>query len=120
MTLHILHKSQINYIYLRIPDRLKSLIKQQILKEFGTRLQSLVFFGSRVKNCESSESDLDMLVVLNGPIHLWDDTHRSVQALYDIQLAIEYPIHIIPVDAEKYREQAYALFRKAHEEGIVV
>lgn len=84
-----------------IPEDIKTGVKQRLAGAFGDRLRSVVFYGSRVTSRESSENDLDILVVLTGAVDLWEDTHASVRAPYDMQLHLDYSIDLTPVDAEQ-------------------
>lgn len=97
---------------------MKEDIKSRLQSAFGNRLVSVILFGSRVTGSSREDSDLDVLVVLKGPVHLWDDTKNAVTALYDLQLELEYPIHPLPVDAEMYERQEYAFYRAVKEHGV--
>ena len=93
-------------------------IKTRLQVAFSTRFKGVVLYGSEAKNEAHADSDIDLLVLLNSPIILWEDTHAIIDALYDLQLQILRPIHVTPVDVEAYEDGEYALFRNAKREGI--
>ena len=103
-----------------VSANLRARIEQNLRATFGVRLVRAVFYGSRVRGDEQPQSDLDVLVVLRGPVSLWADTHRASQSLYDIQLDSEFPIHALPVDSQAYEAGEFALYRLAKQQNHTV
>lgn len=99
-------------------EQLLSLIKSRLRKAHGTRLERVVLYGSEARGTAGAGSDIDLLVVLAGPISLWRDLRTSIDALYDLQLELDRSIHVVPVGEEVYRTGRYALCRVAMEEGV--
>lgn len=95
-------------------------IKRRLGDALGSRLCGVVAYGSRVRDDAQSDSDLDLLVLLNGGVRLGRDLDTIIRALYPLQLRLEYPIHAAPVDAHVYESGAYALYRNARREGITL
>jgi predicted nucleotidyltransferase len=100
------------------PTELKDKIKEKLHEKFGQRFVAVIFYGSRVRGTEQADSDLDALVILKGPLSLWKDTYAAVQAIYAIQLELDFPIHMLPVDARHFEEEKYQLYRSARQEGL--
>jgi len=99
-------------------EELLSRIKNCLQDAYGDRLQGLVLYGSEARGEAESDSDIDLLVLLNGPVGLWNDIRTNVYALYDLQLEFDRPIHAMPVDVEVFIAGEYALYRNAKKEGI--
>lgn len=95
-------------------------IKDRLEETYGDRLQGVVLYGSEVRGEAEPDSDIDLLVLLEGPIELWNDIKTNVNALYDLQLEIIRPIHAMPVDMEVFQAGEYALYRNAKREGIFI
>lgn len=95
-------------------------ITGRLARALGPRFRGVVAYGSRVRDDARPDSDLDLLVLIDGDVHLGDDLETIIAALYPLQLALDYPIHAVPVDAAVYESGGYALYRNARREGIAL
>ncbi len=94
--------------------------KERLAEVYGDRLRGLILYGSEARGEAQPESDIDLLVLLDGPIALGTDLRTIVDALYPLQLEVERPIHATPADPEDYEAGEFALYRKAKREGIAL
>lgn len=94
-------------------------IKERLQKAHGQRLRGVVLYGSEARHQGSSDSDVDVLVLLEGPIDYGKDLRTNIEALYDLVLALERPISAKPVAIAAYDAAAYPLYRNAKVEGIL-
>lgn len=101
-------------------EELLNQIKDRLRDAHGERLQGVILYGSEARGEAEPDSDIDLLVLLKGPIELWNDIRTNVHALYDLQLEVIRPIHAMPVDIEAFRAGKYALYRNAKREGVFV
>jgi len=95
-------------------------IKVRLQRTHGDRLQGVVLFGSAARSEVSEDSDIDVLVLLKGPIKLGRDLQRNIDALYPLSLEIGCPISAKPVDGRHYDEYDCPLFDSAKKEGIQI
>ena len=87
---------------------------------FGQRLQGLVLYGSEARGTADADSDIDLLVLLTGPVNHQRDSWACVRALYPLVLELNgRPIHAKPVDVERYEAGDWPLFAEAKKEGIL-
>ena len=89
-------------------------------KVYGTRLRGVVLYGSEARGESEPDSDIDVLVLLEGPIRLWDDIQTITAALYPLQLDLDRTLSAIPADADEYEKGSRSLYRHAQREGIRV
>lgn len=86
---------------------------------FGGRLKGVVLYGSAARADAREDSDIDLMVLLTGPVDWGRDLSRIVQAIYPLQLELPgRPMHAIPVDSDMFRRGEHALYRNAQRDGI--
>jgi uncharacterized protein len=85
---------------------------------FPSRLRQVILYGSTARNQASPDSDIDLLVLLEGPIDLDEDLRACIHALYPLVLETARPIDVLPVDQEQYRAQEFSLYRTVAAEGV--
>ena len=96
-----------------------SRIKSMLQDAFPQRLRGVVLYGSEARGTAEPDSDIDLLVLLTGPVNRRRDLWICIQALYPLVLELERPIHAKPVDVEQYEAQKWPLYRDVKREGIV-
>lgn len=98
--------------------QLRKLVKDGLQDAFGKRLRGVILYGSEVRGEAQPDSDIDFLVLLEGPTDHWEDSLTCINALYDLVLEIERPIHAKPVDVALYELQQSPLHQMVRREGI--
>ena len=93
-------------------------IKARLEQAYGDRLRGVVLYGSSARGEVTDMSDLDILVLLDGPVLLGTELRRIIDVLYDVQLQSDRPIHALPVDANAYEAGEFGLYRNAKHEGV--
>ncbi len=101
-----------------VPQETRREIRSRLEAAFQERLHDVILFGSHVRNESQADSDLDLLVLLKGPVRLGKDVETIVRALYPVQLELGIPIHAIPVAKDSFEAGGYGLYRNAKREGI--
>ena len=94
-------------------------IRERLAAAHGARLKGVVLYGSEARGEGAPDSDIDVLVLLQGPVVYWDDLRANIQAVYPLVLEIERPIHAKPVDIAAYEAAEFPLYENARTEGIV-
>ena len=87
---------------------------------YGTRLRGVVLYGSCARGSEALESDIDLIVLLEGPGNGAQEIRRIWEALYPLQLESDRLLSVVPADAALYNQGEYALYRQAKAEGVAL
>jgi len=95
-------------------------IRPRLEAAFGKRLKGVILFGSRACGDAAPDSDLDLLVVLEGPIDLGKDLDVIVHALSLLQGEVDYAISAVPADVRDFEAQKLGLYRNAKREGVAL
>jgi uncharacterized protein len=73
-------------------DPVLARLKAEIAALYGPRLKQVLLYGSRARGDHRADSDYDVLVVLEGPFHWWDEVKR----LGEISWQITYDTGAVP------------------------
>ncbi|MBI2339237.1 MAG: nucleotidyltransferase domain-containing protein [Deltaproteobacteria bacterium] len=95
-------------------------IRKSLLSVLADRFRGVVLYGSEARGKAMADSDIDILVLLDGPVDIGSDLRLIIRALYPLQLKIGRPIHSTPVDVQAYQAGQFALYRNAKSEGIQI
>ena len=93
-------------------------IKTRLQKVYRERLVGVVLYGSVARGDITDESDIDILVLLNGPVEYGNDLETNINALYPLSLELGRRISAKPVDANEYETVMCPLYEASRKEGI--
>ncbi|MGO8687995.1 MAG: nucleotidyltransferase family protein [Thermoguttaceae bacterium] len=85
---------------------------------FAARLRGVILYGSEARGTARPDSDIDLLVLLAGPVDLATDLVAVHGVLYPIALELGRRISAKPVDAEQYESIECPLYNAVHREGL--
>jgi predicted nucleotidyltransferase len=87
---------------------------------YGDRLKGLILYGSTARGEDTDESDIDLLVLLEGPVDAVAEIYRIWDVLYPLQLECDRLLSVMPADADSYSKGEYSLYRNVKEDGVAV
>jgi predicted nucleotidyltransferase len=100
----------------------------QILREYrrgleaiyGPRLARIILFGSRARQDAQPDSDIDIVVVLRGPVDPNEEIRRLSSVSATLSLKYDVVISAVYVSEDDYDSQDSALLMNVRREGILV
>ena len=87
---------------------------------YGERLRGVILYGSSARRDDTPESDIDLMVLLTGPVNVGEEIFRIWDVLYPVQLECDRVISVMPADADRYRRGDHNLYRNVLEEGVAI
>ncbi len=101
-------------------DPLLKRCAEAIRKAYPGRLAGIVLFGSAARGDDGPDSDIDILVLIDGDYGLLDEIEHLVDALYPLELESGRLISAMPAEAREYHRGMTQLYRNVIEEGIAL
>jgi predicted nucleotidyltransferase len=87
---------------------------------YGARLAEVVLFGSQARNEAWSDSDIDVLVVLKGPVDPNLEIPRVSPLASGLSLRHDVVISCVYVSEEDFRADESPLLLNVRREGVTV
>ncbi len=107
---------QVNPKVQAIMDTLRSRFEMM----YGPRLERMILYGSHARGDAESGSDIDVLVVLKGPVNSGEEISRTGDIITEISLDHGEVISCVFMDAGQFMHRNRPLLRNARREGITI
>ena len=92
--------------------------RQQLAALYGDRLRGVYLYGSYARGEAEEGSDIDVAVVLAGPVHRREESRRTSRLISDLSLRENCELMPFFLSQEEYHEAPYAIFRSIVREGV--
>ncbi len=93
-------------------------LRERFAELYGDRLIEMVLYGSRARGDAEPGSDIDILVVLRGPVNSGEEIARTGNIVSEISLKYDEAVICTFIDEERYRERNGPLLRNIRKEGV--
>lgn len=92
--------------------------KAEIEKLYSGRLKNVILYGSLARGDATEESDIDLLVILEGKVIPGKEIDRMIGLITEINLKHGVLISVYPVSAEDYSTLNSPLLINVRREGV--
>jgi len=106
-----------------VSERLQSLLaelRRRFEALYGPRLVRLMLFGSHARGDAEPGSDVDVLVVLEGPVRPGAEIARTGEITAEISLENNIVISCTFISADRFEHEESPLMINVRKEGVAV
>lgn len=116
----VIHSVTTSLEGMMVDKKLLAAFKQRLVEHYGERLKGVVLYGSEARGDADDDSDVDLMILLKGPVDTGREIRETTDALYCLQIEHEFfrPVEVIPVDARDYESVNIGIYKNVKEEGI--
>jgi predicted nucleotidyltransferase len=103
-------------------ERIKSLINQlkaQLIEMYGERIKKIILYGSYVRGEATRDSDIDILVLVDGSLNPFEVRESISDLLYDILLDEGELISVIAIPEDLFENYNSPFMLNVKKEGLV-
>ena len=93
-------------------------IRARLRPVYGDRLEDVILYGSASVGQMTEDSDIDVIILLKGPVQLLHDLETALRALLPLSQKYDHPISPKPIDARQYKTMDVPLFSRVRREGL--
>ncbi|MBV6450571.1 MAG: hypothetical protein MHPDNHAH_01295 [Anaerolineales bacterium] len=107
-----------------MPDNIKKILrelKKGLIEIYGDQLKAVYLFGSFARGeGKLPNSDIDVMIVLNGEFNYWKTYERASQLIADVSLEHDVVISAKLASEIKYTNSEMPLYINVRREGVPV
>jgi type I restriction enzyme S subunit len=93
---------------------------EQLAALYGDRLKGVYLYGSYARGDAREDSDIDIAVVLEGPVDAWEEDRRTSEITDDLSLRHNGLLMPFFLSEQEHRQTPYAVHRNIVREGVRV
>ena len=95
-------------------------LKEGLKEIYGPRLKKLILYGSQARGAAGPDSDIDVAVILDGPIHVGPEIERTSHLRQRINLDTEQLVSLLYLTSETLRDGHRLIYRNIRQDGVEI
>jgi len=95
-------------------------LKHALYSTYGERLKGVYLYGSYARGAGRDGSDVDVLVVLDGPSRVGEEIRRMSPAVAEICLRHDLLVAVFPVSTESFQHRQSPFLINVRREAVAV
>ena len=95
-------------------------LKQSLTELYQEKLVKIILYGSQAKGTATTDSDVDILVVLKDEVSAFDEILRMAEITTDIGLKYNELISILPIAESHFLSQSTPLLKNIKAQGLIL
>ena len=100
-----------------LPDGFLRDLRQRLEAHYGARLVRAVLFGSHARGEATPDSDVDVLVVLEGEVDAWTEGHPLSAIAVDLLFEYGEVASFVAIDRQIW-DRGWSFVQNVQEDGI--
>ena len=92
--------------------------RESLHQMYGARLQRLVVFGSQAREEAHEDSDIDLLVVLDGPIDPLQEARRTSGLVIDVAIHHGVALSLVHLSADEFADTGRSFVQNVQADGV--
>jgi hypothetical protein len=94
--------------------------RQTLQEIYGGRLRRIILFGSQARGDAHTDSDIDLLVVLDGPVDPLTEARRTSDLVIDAAVEHGVSLTIVHLSDKEFDREAHSFLENVRAEGIQI
>lgn len=95
-------------------------LKSSLAAFYGSRLRRVIVYGSQARGDADPDSDIDVLVILSGPVQPAAEIAHTGEIVADLSLRSNTVIACQFMDEDRYLDRAGPFLRNIRREGVPI
>ncbi len=95
-------------------------LKEALQKRYGTKLKSIMLFGSYARGEQKDGSDIDIAIILEDFSHACTEIEHTGDIVSSLSLKFDTLISLVPIKEQDWHKRKTALISNIKRDGVAL